>query len=155
MNQSLTRRIMVAAFAVLTAVPTFAQGGPPQGSGSGSGTSRRLNFLAGYLSLTDTQKSQAQAIFDAADAAVQTARGTLTAAQTALRTAIKAHASDSELDRLSAAVGAIQGQITAINAKAESKFYALLTAEQKTKYDQLGSGMGPGGGGRNRRSAQE
>ena len=119
-----------------------------QSAMSGGGSGRRLNFLAGYLSLTDAQKTAAQAIFDAADTAAATAQGQMAAAQTALKTAIKAAASDAELDRLGAAIGTIQGQVTAIRAKAESKFYALLTAEQKAKYDQMGSNSGGGPGGR-------
>ena len=51
-----------------------------------------------------------------------------------------------DLDRLSVAVGVIEGQLTAIRTKAFAKFYALLTAEQKTKYDSLGD-RGPGRGG--------
>jgi hypothetical protein len=47
---------------------------------------------------------------------------------------------------LAAAVGVIEGQLLAIRAKAETKFYALLTADQKTKYDAFKerSGGGPG-----------
>ncbi len=129
------------------AVSAWAQPGRfGGGSGSGSGTSRRLNYLAGYLSLTDAQKTQATAIFDAANTAATTAAGQLDAAQTALKTAIKATAADAEIDRLAAAIGTIQGQVTAIRAKAEAKFYALLTAEQKAKYYSMGSGAGGGGG---------
>lgn len=145
MQPSHTRRFLVAAMAVFTAVPMFAQGGPGTGSGGATGGSRRLDFLAGYLSLTDAQKTQAKTIFDAADAALETSRGQMTAAQTALRTAIKANAADAELDRLSAAIGAVHAQMTAINAKAQTKFYALLTAEQKAKFDQLGDRSGTGG----------
>ncbi len=116
------------------------------------GANRRLEFLAGYLSLTDAQKTQAQAIFDAAESAAATAAGAMTSAQTALRTAIKANAADAELDRLAAAIGVIQGQVAAIHAKAEAKFYALLTADQKTKYDALGQGSGGQGGGKGPRS---
>lgn len=108
----------------------------------------RLEFLAGYLALSDTQKTQAQSIFDAAESASETARGQLTAASDALKAAVKTNAPDSDLDRLGAAVGAVQGQMAALHAKASAKFYALLTADQKTKFDALGDrgGMGPGGG---------
>jgi Spy/CpxP family protein refolding chaperone len=72
-------------------------------------------------------------------------QGQATAARDALKAAIKANSSDSELDRLSAAAGVIEGQLTGIQAKASAKFYALLTADQKTKYDALGNrGGGPG-----------
>jgi len=121
---------MLAAFTLTGATAAFAQG-----PGRGGPNSNRLDYLAGYLSLTDAQKTQAQAIFDAAKTASSSAQGQLSGAQDALRAATKTNSSDSELERLAAAVGTIQGQLTGIQAKASAKFYALLTAEQKTKYD--------------------
>ena len=137
---NMKRRLTILTLTILAALPLMAQPGMRGGFGGGN----RLDYLAGYLSLTDAQKAQAKTIFDAAAAATETARGQSDVARTALNTAVKANASDAELDRLSAAVGVIQGQITAIQAKAQAKFYALLTAEQKAKYDARGSG-GPGG----------
>lgn len=135
----MTRRYLVAAVAILSTLPILAQGRRPFGGGTA-----RLDFLAGYLGLSDSQKQQAQAIFDAENQASQAALGQLTSARDALRQAVKAGQSDAELDRLGAAVGAIEGQLAGIHAKAEAKFYALLTAEQKQKYDQRGSRPGPG-----------
>ena len=131
------RRLTILTLIALSALPLLAQAGMRL-------EGNRLDYLAGYLSLTDAQKTQAKAIFDAAATAAETARGQADSARTALNTAIKANASDAELDRLSAAIGVIHGQITAIHAKAEAKFYNLLTAEQKAKYDARGSG-GPRG----------
>ena len=136
----MNRRIITAALMLMAALPMAAQG--PRSRGNS------LDFLAGYLSLTEAQKTQAKTIFDAAETASETARGSLTAARTALNTAVKANASDAELDRLSAAIGVIYGQLTAIQAKASAKFYALLTAEQKTKYDALQTSRGTPGGNR-------
>ena len=148
MHDKVRRNLMAAALAALTltgAMPILADDVARVPSAS------RLDFLAGYLTLTDAQKAQAKTIFDAASAAATTAQGQLTAAHDALGAAIKANRADSELDRLAAAVGAIHGQIQAIHAKAMAKFYALLTAEQKTKFDTLSSRAGGGGGGRGRR----
>jgi Spy/CpxP family protein refolding chaperone len=140
--------MMTMALLAITSLPLLAQGGPgtrPDGAGG------RLNYLAGYLSLTETQKTQATAIFTAADTAAETVRGQLQSAQDALRASIKTNPADAELDRLAAATGVLQGQLMAISAKASAKFYALLTAEQKAKHDQMGGGrggpggMGPGG----------
>jgi len=131
----MNRRLITAAMMLMAALPVVAQG--PRGRGNS------LDFLTGYLTLTDTQKTQAKAIFDAAETASETARGTLTSARTALATAVKANASDAELDRLAAAIGVVEGQLAGIRAKASAKFYALLTAEQKTKYDAL-QGQGEG-----------
>ncbi len=137
------RNFIAASLAAVTfavAVPVFAD---DVGRVPGS---NRLDFLAGYLSLTDSQKSQAKTIFDAATTAAATADGQLTAAHDALTVAVKANRADSELDRLAAAVGMIHGQLEAMRAKALAKFYALLTAEQKTKYDAMGNRQGRGAG---------
>ena len=133
------RRMTLAALALAAALPALADDFRVPGA-------NRLDFLAGYLTLTDAQKAQAKTIFDAADTAATTARGTLTAAHDALEVAVKANRADAELDRLAAAVGVVQGQLAAIHAKAEAKFYALLTAEQKTKYDAFEARDGAGGG---------
>lgn len=144
MNQT-KRNLMMASMALLLALPAFGwQGGPrrmmggPGGPGGPGGREgHQLNFLAGYLSLTDSQKEQAKAIFDAAAAQAETLSGSMESARTALDAAIKAGAPDSEIDRLSAAVGAVTGQLTAVQAKARVKFRAILTPEQKTKLDEL------------------
>ena len=140
----MNRRLITTTLMMVAALPMMAQG-PRSGGNS-------LDFLAGYLTLTDAQKTQAKTIFDAATAAADTAHGQLTAAQDALKAAVKANKSDAELDRLAAAVGVVEGQIAGIHAKAQAKFYNLLTAEQKTKYDTLqanrGGGAGFGGAGR-------
>ncbi len=135
----MNRRLLTATMMMVAALPILAQG--PRGRGNS------LDYLAGYLSLTDTQKTAAKAIFDAADTASETARGQMTSARDALTAAVKANKADTELDRLAAAVGVIDGQFAGIRAKAEAKFYALLTAEQKTKYDALQTARGPGGPG--------
>lgn len=142
------------AATLLLASTAFAQR-PGGGGGGGNSVANRVAFLAGLLSLTDAQKTQATTIFTAAETAQATLAGQMTTARTALHTAIQANAADAELDRLSAAVGTITAQQTAVKAKAEARFYALLTTEQKTKYDALGDRSGgPGGGMGGRRFAR-
>jgi Spy/CpxP family protein refolding chaperone len=139
----MNRRFALSAMTLLLAIPVLALPGPGRARG-GPGGARNLDFLAGYLSLSDTQKTQAKAIFDAAETASETVRGQLTSANDALKAGVKAGKSESELDVLAAAVGVLQGRGVGIRAKAEAKFYALLTAEQKTKYDELQDRSGPG-----------
>ena len=61
------RRTILATLA-LAALPMLADDFRVPGA-------NRLDFLTGYLTLTDAQKAQAKTIFDAADAATTTARG--------------------------------------------------------------------------------
>ena len=126
-------------------LPLLAQGpgpgprprgfGGPRAGGPGGGGPNQVAYLAGYLGLTDAQKTAATAIFTAADTASTTARGALRSAEDALQAGVKAGTSENQLDQLAAAVGVAQGQLAAIRAKADVKFRALLTPDQKTKLD--------------------
>lgn len=129
------RRTLIAALAVACSLPLVAQRGGGPGGPGGPGGTPRLEFLAGYLSLTDAQKTQAKAIFDAAATSLETLSGTAASARDALTAAVKASATDSEIDRLAAAVGTVHGQMAGVNAKAMVKFRGILTAEQKAKLD--------------------
>ena len=116
-----------------------------RGPGGAGGSANRVDFLAGYLGLSDAQKSQATATFAAAQASAEQLSGQATSAREALDAAVKASASDAQIDQLSAAVGAIQGQQTAVQSKAQVKFRTILTAEQKLKLDERsGRRVGPG-----------
>jgi Spy/CpxP family protein refolding chaperone len=97
----------------------------------------RVEFLATYLSLTSAQQAQAKTMFDAEDAAAKTAVTALQTAQDALTAADKQGQSDYQLDQLATTVGARFGDLAAIHAKAEAKFYAILTPDQQAKYDKL------------------
>ena len=143
-------KFLATALLAVCSLPLVAQQGPGAGTGQRPDpTTGRMNYLAGYLGLSETQKTQAQTIFTAAQTASEALQGQLDSARDAARATIKTNATDAEIDRLSAAVGVLQGQLLAIQTKASAKFYALLTAEQKAKYDQMGGGrMGPRGGGR-------
>jgi Spy/CpxP family protein refolding chaperone len=142
-----TTRWLAASLAAFTFLPVMAQG-PGQGPMRGS----RVDFLTGYLSLTDTQKTQAQAIFDAADKQAQVLQGQMASARDDIKAAVKASKPDTTFDTLGAALGALEGQMAAIDGKAQAKFYAILTPEQQAKYDSItqrgpGPMRGPGGPG--------
>lgn len=132
---------------LFSATAALAQRG---GHGPGGPRGNRIDFLATVLSLTDAQKTQATAIFDAAETASTPLRETQATQRTALNDAAKSNATDVAIDQLAAALGATSGQLAAIQTKAFAKFYALLTTEQKTKLDELhanGRGMrGPDAG---------
>jgi periplasmic protein CpxP/Spy len=136
-----TRRLWPALALAALSMPMLAQRPRPMGD-PGGGEGRRLEFLSGYLTLSETQKTQAKAIFDAAASAGQTLRGQARSAREALQTAVKSGGADTQLDQLAAALGTVEGQMAAVHAKTESKLYALLSTEQKEKYDNMRHGRG-------------
>ena len=127
----------LVTFALLfSATAALAQRGG-HGPGPGGPRGNRIDFLATVLSLTDAQKTQATAIFEAAETASTPLRETQATQRTALNDAAKSNAADAAIDQLAAALGTTSGQLAAIQTKAFAKFYALLTTEQRTKLDEL------------------
>lgn len=110
---------------------------------------RRVNFLARQLNLTDAQKTSATTIYLNAYTASQSIQSNLKTNRESIAEAVKSN-NTASIDSLALTAGTLTGQLTAINSKANAAFYALLTADQKTKYDSLpGGGLGgPGGPGR-------
>jgi Spy/CpxP family protein refolding chaperone len=113
----------------------------------------RVNSLARRLTLTDVQKTNATAIFTDAYTASQGPQASLEGTRQTLSDAVKKNETAS-IDQLSATLGALTGQVTAINSKAEAAFYLILTPDQQAKYDTMpqrglrgpGGPRGPGGG---------
>lgn len=110
---------------------------------------RRVSFLTRLLTLTEDQQTRAASIFTAAGEAVRAAAADLAAPREALAEAIKTN-SVVGIDQAASEIGRAHGQVTAIQAKADAAFYAILTPDQRTKYDALprggpGGGFGPGG----------
>ena len=117
------RRSFITAMAAVPVVPALAQrrfGGGPN----------RLEFLAGYLGLTDSQKAQAKTILDAADSAAETVRGEMMSARQATRDEIKAGKSDAELEQVAATVGSHRRAPGGHPVEGIRKDYAMLTTEQ-------------------------
>jgi len=104
----------------------------------------RVNRLATLLGLTDAQKTQATTIFTNAFTASQAIQTNLDTARQSLDAAVTAN-STATIDQVAGTIGTLQGQLLAINSKADAAFYAILTSDQQTKYDAMPHG-GPGGG---------
>jgi Spy/CpxP family protein refolding chaperone len=105
----------------------------------------RVSFLKTVLSLTDAQATQATTIYTNAAEAAGPLRTQLSTARESIRDAVKNN-NAAAIEQLSATIGALTGQMTAIQSKAEAAFYAILSADQRTKYDEVGRGpFGPGG----------
>jgi len=109
--------------------------------------------LTQLLTLNTTQAAQATTIFTSALTSASTLQTTLKNDRTTLETAITTNAT-SIIDQVSQNIGVLDGQITAIQAKADAAFYAILNSDQQTKFKDAGLGGrgglgGPGGfGGR-------
>ena len=165
MKKYITR---IASIVALTTVALLAQGPRPEngmGGGGGGSTSttppdpativaHQVSFLTTLLTLTTGQATQATTIFTTALTSVTAIETQITTAQTALAAAIKSNTT-ATITTQAATIGTFEGQIVALNAKADAAFYLLLTADQKTKLDSLGTdffghGLGdihiPGGG---------
>jgi Spy/CpxP family protein refolding chaperone len=108
---------------------------------------QRLTVL---LTLTTAQQTQATTIFTTQQTALSTLNTSMQSAQTALQTAIKANDLTGIITQATQ-IGNLTTQRVEDEAKADAAFYAILTADQQTKYNQLHSvGLGgrgaPGGG---------
>jgi len=126
-----------------------AQGFPPHGNGGqppdpATMVEMRVNMLATRLSLTDAQKAQATTIYTQSNSSATTLRTNARTIQQSLSDAVRKNDVNS-IDSLSANLGTLEGQIMAIDRKADAAFYAILTPDQQTKYSQRPAG-GPGGG---------
>lgn len=107
---------------------------------------RRVSMLTRWLELAPDQVTQATSIFTGAATASQAVRTSMQSNHKALREAVKAN-SIAGIDQAANALGSATAQITSIDAKAEAAFYAILTADQKARYDRRGAAMGPMGAG--------
>jgi hypothetical protein len=106
----------------------------------------RVNFLSVQLTLTDAQKATALGIYTSAYTASQTIQSSLQTNRQSISAAIIAN-NTATIDQLSLASGTLNGQLTAINAKAEAAFYVILTIDQQKIYASLPPGGGRGGPG--------
>jgi Spy/CpxP family protein refolding chaperone len=105
--------------------------------------SRRVQRLTRLLDLSSAQQAQATTIFTTEANALSPLRTSMQEAHTALRTAVQSN-NTANIATLSTQIGNIVAQETRARATAQAAFYAILTIDQRTKFEELG----PGGGGR-------
>jgi Spy/CpxP family protein refolding chaperone len=129
--------------------------GPPPGDGPGTGNSggprepaqMRVDSLLSRLNLSDTQRTNATAIYGKAETAAAAVRTEARANRQELTEAIKSN-DTGRIEALAAKAGSLSGQLLAIESKADAELYATLSDDQKKKYDsaaRTGFGGGPGG----------
>ena len=146
MKQNWTKFALAAALtagmavAQTTTEPVPGRGGPRRGPG-GPGMAGRL---AAQLNLTETQKEQAKAAFQAARDQSQPVTEQLRTVRQELEDAVKSGKTEVEIDMIARRQGELMGQLTGIQSKAMAKVYATLTPEQKEKAGQLRGAFGDG-----------
>lgn len=97
----------------------------------------RVAALNMMLTMNASQQASAKAIFDEEDAVTKPLVEQLKQASDALLSSQKAASPDAEIDQLARNMSSISGDILAIDAKAQSRVYGLLSADQKQKLEQL------------------
>ena len=114
--------------------------------GAGNTQEERPGFMRGHmdldrvavaLNLTDSQKEQAQTIFQHARESAQPIRQELKEKREKLFAAAKATNSEADIQKLAEEQGRLLGKLLAIRTEASAKFYRMLTPEQRVKYDQM------------------
>jgi Spy/CpxP family protein refolding chaperone len=88
------------------------------------------------LSLNAAQTEQASTFFTAEATARQNARASEHAAHQALEAAIKAN-DTATIQSTANTLGQMEGEMLAAHALARAQFYAILTADQKSKFAEL------------------
>ena len=150
------RILVIASIAVLVVAATIfalAQGHPGMVEKMrGGGPEDMIEHISRELNLTDAQKEQVKAIFEAQRATEDERHAKLDD----LRKQIDAATANGQFDEAQVrALATQQSQLMADemvdHLRMHSKLYSLLTAEQKTKADQMmkrhgGPGHGPGEG---------
>ena len=101
--------------------------------------------LTKLLDLNATQQASATTIFTTEQTTLATVRTSMQTARTGLQTAIKTN-DTATIGTESTQVGTLTGEEVLAQSTAAGAFYAILTADQQTKYESLGPlGGGPGG----------
>jgi len=135
----MTHSILKPAAVISLAAGLIVAQGPSAkrlpGSTGGRGFNGHVEHLAQALNLTDSQKEQAQTIFRNARESSQPIQEELKRNRDRLTLAAKS-ASETDIQSLAIEQGRLLGQLVAIRTRASSKFYQILTPEQRIKYDE-------------------
>ena len=138
MKRQLLQFVTVGALAAGMALAQNASPSPaPNAPARHQFVRRHMQRVSQALGLTDAQKAQAKTIFQGARETAKPIRDLLKTNRQALATAVKAGNSDAQIQQLSSQRGVLLGQLSTVRAEAASKFYAMLTPDQRAKADQM------------------
>lgn len=131
--------ISIAAAGALPSLQQYStqnfQSGIPMVNSEGG--VNQLAILTKMLSLTASQQQQTKTILDQEETAAKPLVEQLKEAWDSLATAEKAAAPESEIDQIARNIASLSGEILALDAKAQSKIYGQLSAEQKQNVEHL------------------
>ena len=133
---------------VLAAVSLFAQqpGSQPAPPTPAQMVANRVARLTALLNLTTAQQAQATTIFTTEQTAISGLLASLQTARATLQAAVQNN-NTAAITEQATVIGNLTTQQVETSANAEASFYAILTADQQTKYKQLQStGFGRLGG---------
>lgn len=145
MKNTLVRSVAVASMAI-TIAAAHAPASRQQETmrvefgdsiGFSAGGMNRLTMLTSMLALNTNQQEQIKAILDEEDASSKPLTDQLKQASDTLVSAQKVGAPDAEIDHLARNLGSICSEILSLDAKAQSRVYTQLTAEQKQRLERL------------------
>lgn len=96
-----------------------------------------MGFVSDYLDLTPAQQAQAKALFESTRTANAASVTQLKAIAAQAHDAVKTGKSDAELQQIANGIGPLVSQLAGNHLKAMSRFYNLLTPDQKEKAEKL------------------
>ena len=141
-------KLSLALFAVLGLLPMAQAQTPPHTPPSPAAMAQHeVQRYTTLLSLTPAQVEQATTYFTAEATARQNSWASEKTAHQALEAAIKAN-DTATIQSTAATLGQMEGEMMAAHATAQAQFYAILTADQKTKFAELEKEHMMGGPGR-------
>jgi Spy/CpxP family protein refolding chaperone len=130
------RKIVTLVLGVALTTGFLIAQAPPGPPDPATMAQHRVKFLTTILSLSSAQQQQALAIFTNAGNSETNWHDSMKAAHEALDTAVKSNDS-AGISQAATSIGDLSAQMITAHAKADAAFYQILTADQKTKYNEL------------------
>lgn len=141
MNNNYVRMFGVGLLLTASILSGQTAGTPPNPA---QRIAHQVSRLTTLLTLNSAQQTQATAIWTQEETALSGVRDSMRTAHAALKTAVEAN-DTATIAAQATQIGELTTQEVSARATAEAAFYALLTADQQTKFKQLRGG--PGGRG--------
>jgi Spy/CpxP family protein refolding chaperone len=140
------RILIIAGIAVLViGAAVFAIGhGFQEREGHGRGHGDMLEHMARELNLTDAQKEQVKTIMSSAESSSQATREKLEEIHKQVEAATaNGQFDETQVRNLASQQAQLEADMMVEHLRAKSKVFAILTAEQRTKAEEMHKRMGP------------